>query len=211
MNENVKKTGTTTVGIVAKDSIILAADKRATAGTFVADRKVDKIIPIHDNMVITTAGVVSDIQLIIKIIKAELALKSIRASKKNKIKEAANLTASLVYSNIRRISMIPGLVHFLFAGYDEDGCHLYDIYPDGSLSKVSDYVSTGSGSMLAFGVLESQYKKDMPEDQAIELILKAINTAIQRDTATGEGIDVYVVRKAGIEKVMTKTIQTVVK
>ena len=63
------KTGTTTVGLVAKDCIVLAADKRATAGHFIAGKKVDKVLPVSDSMAVTTAGSVSDIQLLVKLIE----------------------------------------------------------------------------------------------------------------------------------------------
>ena len=125
------KTGTTTVAIVAKDCIILAADKRATAGNFIAGKKVDKILPVADKMALTTAGSVSDIQLMVKLIKAELSLRKLKNGRPNRVKEAANLVSGMVYNNIRKLTMIPGIVHFLFAGFDDTGAHLYDIYPDG--------------------------------------------------------------------------------
>jgi proteasome beta subunit len=209
MKDDMLKTGTTTVGFVAKDCIILAADKRATAGSFIADKKVEKVVQLNDMMAMTTAGVVSDIQLIVKIIKAELSLKSIRTGRANKVKEAANLTAGIVYSNIRRFSTLPGLVHFLFAGADNEGVHLYDIYPDGSITVVDDFVSTGSGSMFAFGVLETQFKPDLNQDQAVELALKAVNAAISRDSASGEGVDVYVINRDGVKKLLTERIESV--
>ncbi|MBN1502722.1 proteasome subunit beta [Candidatus Woesearchaeota archaeon] len=207
MENDVMKTGTTTVGIIAKDCIVLAADKRSTAGNFIADRKVDKIIQVNDFMALTTAGLVSDIQLVVKIIKAELALKEVRTAKQSKVKEAANLAAGLVYSNIRKLSMIPGVIHFLFAGYDNSGIHLYDIYPDGAITEIEEFVSSGSGSPMAYGVFESLYKKNLTQDQAVELALKAINSAIRRDSASGEGIDVVIVDGKGVRKILSKELK----
>ncbi|MBN2368638.1 proteasome subunit beta [Candidatus Woesearchaeota archaeon] len=208
MKNEVLKTGTTTVGIVAKDCIILGADKRATAGNFIAGKKVDKIQPVSDKMALTTAGSVSDIQLLVKLIKAELSLRELRTNRFNKVSEAANLVAGLVYSSIRRMSMIPGIVHFLFAGHDEEGgLKLYDIFPDGSISEVEDFVSSGSGSMFAFGVFDSQYKKDMTKDEGVDLVIRAINSALQRDSASGDGLDVVVIDNKGVHKVMTKDLR----
>lgn len=145
--DNILKTGTTTIGIVCKDCIVLGADKRATAGNFIANKNVEKVVPISDYMALTTAGTVSDIQLLIKLIKAELKLKEIRSNQKPSVKEGANLLAGMVFSNIRKMSMIPGISHFLVGGYDDEK-HLYDLYPDGSISDVEDFVSSGSGSVL---------------------------------------------------------------
>lgn len=205
--DNVLKTGTTTVGIVCNDCIILGADKRATAGHFIANKNVNKVVPLNDYMALTTAGTVSDIQLLIKLIKAELKLKDIRTNRRTSVKEGANLLAGMVYSNIRRMSMIPGISHFLIGGYDYEK-HLYDLYPDGSIADIDDFVSSGSGSLLAYGVLESSYKKNMNEAEGIDLTVKALNAAIQRDSASGEGIDVFVIDKKGVRQALQKIINT---
>ncbi len=206
-NENIIKTGTTTVGIMCKEGVVLAADKRATAGNFISDKKAQKIYTINDSMALTTAGVVSDVQLLVKLIKAELNLKAVRTERKSNVKESVNLLAGLVYSNIRKMSMIPGISHFLFAGVDSEGFHLYDIYADGSLTKHDSYVSSGSGSVMAYGVLETLYRDDMKIDEGIKLAIKCINAALQRDSATGSGIDVVTVTKEGIKTVLEKEIK----
>jgi len=200
------KTGTTTVGIVAKDCIVLAADKRATAGHFIAGKKVDKVLPVSETMAMTTAGSVSDIQLMVKLIRAELSLRTLKTGRENRVGEAANLVAGLVYGNIRRFSTIPGIVHFLFAGHDDKGAHLYDIYPDGSITEIDDFVASGSGGSFAFGVFDSAYKPDMPEEDAVKLAVKAVNSALQRDSASGDGIDVVVIDKSGVKKVFHKEL-----
>ncbi|HHI04097.1 MAG TPA: proteasome subunit beta [Candidatus Woesearchaeota archaeon] len=211
MENEIMKTGTTTVAIVAKDCIVLAADKRATAGNFIAGKKVDKILPVAEKMALTTAGSVSDIQLLVKLIKAELSLRKLKNGRPNRVKEATNLVSGLVYNNIRRFTMIPGVVHFLFAGYDDTGVHLYDIYPDGSISEIDDFVASGSGGTFAFGVFDAQYKKDMTQEQAVELAIKAINSALQRDSASGDGLDVVLVNKHGVKKLMTKDLSVKIK
>ncbi|RLE44372.1 proteasome subunit beta [Candidatus Woesearchaeota archaeon] len=201
------KTGTTTLGLLCKDGIVLAADKRATAGHFIAAKKVEKIVKITDEIAVTTAGTVSDIQLLVKIIRAELKLKEIRTGKKPLVKEAASLLAGLVYENIRKLSLIPGISQFIVAGVDVDGFHLYDVSPDGSITEIKDFVSTGSGSELVYGLLEASYKKDMLVKDAIKLAIKSINSALQRDSASGDGIDVYTITDKGVKKVLTKEIK----
>ncbi|NQU99788.1 MAG: proteasome subunit beta [Parcubacteria group bacterium] len=207
MNENIEKSvkkGTTTVGIVCKDGIVLAADKRASAGYLIANNKTDKVHKLNDDAVITMAGLVSDAQLILKLSKAELRLKTIRSAKKSSMKETANLLANIFYQNIRRPSMVPGIVSFLLGGRDTIGYHLYDIGIDGSLSKMNDYVSTGSGSPIAYGVLETLYNKEMTVKEGIELAKKAISSAIQRDMPTGDGIDIFTITEKGAHKVETQ-------
>lgn len=202
------KTGTTTVGIKCKDGVILAADKRATAGNMIVDKRADKVHIISDDFAVTIAGTVSDAQLLIKLVRAELKLKEVRTNKKPNTKEAANLLGGLLYSGIRRPSMMPSIAHFLLGGKDSSGVYLYDLFPDGSVTKIKDYVSSGSGSVFAYGVLETQYKPEMTTEEAAELALKAINTALQRDSCSGNGIDVVAVKANEIKRVMHKELLT---
>ena len=201
------KTGTTTVGIVCKDGIVLAADMRATAGTMIVDKRAEKVHIISDDFALTIAGGVSDAQLLIKLIRAELKLKEMRTNKRPAAKEAANLLGGLVYSTIRRPSMLPGIVHFLLGGKDAKGSHLYDLFPDGSVTKIKDFVSSGSGSVFAYGVLETHYKPDFTVNDGVKLALKAIDTALQRDSASGNGIDVVVVTEKEIKRVLRKEVE----
>src|SRR3989338_2045320 len=139
--------GTTTVGIACKDGIVLAADRRATAG-FIVNKKAQKIIIINDNLAVTMAGLVSDAQLLSKLVKAELKLKDLQSNRTSNVKEAANLLGGMLYVNLRKPTMVPGIVGFLLGGSDSDGFHLYDLGIDGSITEVDDYVSDGSGSVF---------------------------------------------------------------
>lgn len=206
--ENTMKTGTTTIGIKCKDGVLLAADKRATAGHMIVNKEVDKVFVIEESMAITTAGTVSDIQLILKLIKAELRLKRLRTSQKASVSEAANLLSGMVYGNIRKMSMIPGIAHFLFAGSDPSGDYLYDIYPDGSITLTKDFVSSGSGSVFAYGVLETLYKPDLTLAEAKQIAIKALNAALQRDSASGNGFDIVEIKNGVATKVQTKHLDT---
>ncbi len=208
MNKEVMKTGTTTVGLVCKDGVILGADRRASAGYMVADKRAQKVIPINDDMALTIAGLVSDAQLLTKIIKAQLKLIEIRKGKKSTVKQAVNLLAGIVYGNVRKMSMVQSIVGFLFAGRDTKGYHLYNIGIDGSLAKMHDYVCDGSGMMFATGVLEANYKKNLSVDEGVKLVVQALNTAMQRDIATGNGIDILTITKDGVKFVLRKEIDT---
>lgn len=205
-NKELMKTGTTTVALVCKDGVVLCADKRVTSGYLVAYKKYEKIVQITDDMAVTVAGTVSDVQLLTKLIRAELKLKDIRTGRKTTVKEAANLLANLVYNNIRKFSVIPGISHFILGGKDDTGIQAYDIGADGSVTICDEYTSSGSGSVMAYGVLETLYKKDMSVDEGIKLGVKAINAAVQRDIASGNGVDVVTITKAGLKKVLSKEV-----
>ncbi len=202
------KTGTTTIGIVCKDGVVLAADKRSTAGYLVANKKQTKVFPIAPNIVVTQAGLVSDAQLLTKLIKAEIKLMEIQTGRAVTVKEAAHLLGGMLYSNIRRPSMVPGIVGFLLGGVDKTGNALFNLGIDGSITDKDDFDSEGSGSVFALGVLESQFKPGMSVDDGIKLAEEAINAALQRDIATGNGIDIYVITEAGAKKVLTKEVNT---
>ena len=209
ISEDLMKTGTTTLAIKCKDGLVLAADKRATAGNFIANKKMNKVFAVTEQIVLTMAGTVSDAQLMTKLFRAELQLKTYRTKRLPSMKESANLLAGLVYSNIRKMSMIPGVSHFLIAGKDIEGFHLYDLYPDGSLTEIDDFVSSGSGSVMAYGVLETLYKTDLTVEEGVDLALKAVNAALQRDSASGNGVDVVTVTQTGIKRVIKKELELV--
>ena len=197
--------GTTTVGIVCKDAVILAADKRATAG-FIVNKHTQKIHKVNERMGVTMAGLVSDAQLLVKLIRAEVKLKDLQTLRKTSVREAANLLAGMLYNNLRKPSMVAGIVSFLLGGNDEEGSHLYDLGIDGSITEVDDYASDGSGSIFALGVLEAMYKKGMSTDEGVKLAVKAISAAMQRDVNSGNGIDVWVFDNRGITVAVQKDL-----
>lgn len=202
------KTGTTTIGVICKEGVVLAADKRVTAGYMVVDKKFNKIIQISDTIAVTIAGSVSDVQMLIKIIKAQIRLASLRRGKELNVKETTNLLANIVYSSIRRPSMVPSITGFLVGGKDNKGFGLYEVGIAGDVIEADDYKADGSGSQFALGVLESYYKKDLPIKEATKIAIKALNAAIQRDIASGNGIDVITITKDGIQKVLEHQINT---
>ncbi|MBS3152598.1 proteasome subunit beta [Candidatus Woesearchaeota archaeon] len=203
------KTGTTTVGVVCKDGVVLGADRKITmGGQIVSNKKFEKVIILTDDFAITVAGLLSDIQLLTKLFKAQMKLDELRKNKKVNTKEAANMLANLVYSNVRKFSTIEGITGFLFGGRDISGFHLYEIGMDGALSKFDDYTADGSGMFFATGVLEAGYKENMSVDDGIKLVVSALNAAIQRDTASGAGCDVITITKEGTKKAFFKQLDT---
>ena len=147
LSKNILKTGTTIIGIVCKDGIVMASDRQITAGNIVVGKTYQKTIPINDYLLMSFTGSVSDAQRIAKILPAELKLKELRSKTRPSVKEAANLLSSITYSGIRQPSMMPQIVGNLVGGFDSDGtCELYTIEPAGSVLKVEDYdANFGSG------------------------------------------------------------------
>ncbi len=205
MTQEILKTGTTTVAIKCKNGIVLAADKRATAGNIIANSNIVKTYPITDKIGMTVAGSVSDVQLITKYIKAQLKLKKLQSRREVSVKEAVNLLSGIVYSNIRSLSTMPGITHFLIGGRDDEGFHIYDLYPDGSIAEEETFISSGSGSPMVYGVLEINYKKEITVKEAKELVTTAIRAAVKRDSASGDGIDILTINESEM-KTETATI-----
>jgi|TARA_Y100000034_G_scaffold85111_1_gene102078 proteasome beta subunit len=208
LKNSILKTGTTILGIVCKDGVIVASDRQSTAGTIVMSKKSQKTIKINDYLTFSGTGMVSDIQRTSKILAAELKLKELKSRSRPTIKQAANLLAAIVYSQIRQPSMVPSMVGSLIGGFNEDGStELYSIEPAGSVVKVDEYdANFGSGMPYVLGLLERQYDKDIKINEGIELAKEALKSATQRDVGSGYGIDVFTITKDGIKKVVEQEI-----
>lgn len=209
LKEHIVKTGTSLVGIVCKDGVIMASDRKVTLnGQIVAEKNFRKTIQINDYLVMSMAGTVSDAQIVLKVIAAQLKLKQLRDKKRPTIKESANLIASMKFQNIRKPSMIPSIVGNLVGGFDEDGkTSLYNITPDGAIKQVEEYDASGSGMLYIWGLLERQYKPKMTLEEGKELAIEALKSSSQRDAASGCGIDVFSITKEGIKQVTSQVIE----
>jgi proteasome beta subunit len=210
LKNSILKTGTTILGIVCKDGVVMAADRQTTAGErIVINKDKRKVTQITDYLVGSWTGVVSDAQRLIKVIAAELKLKELRSKSRPTVKQAANLIAAITYSQIRQPSMVPSMVGSLIAGFNEDGsAELYSIEPAGSVMKVEEYdANFGSGMPYVLGLLERQYKKGMSVKEGIELAKEAIKSSTQRDVGSGYGIDIFTITKGGIKKVVEQEIR----
>ncbi len=208
IKKNMLKTGTSVLGIVCKDGIVMAADRQVTAGTIVMSKNTKKVVQINDYLVVSGTGNASDIEMQKKIIAAELRLKELRSKQKPSVREAANLIAMNTYKNIRQMTMIPSIVGTLVAGFNEDGTfELYTIEPAGTAIRVEDYdANFGSGMPYMLGLLERQYKKDMTVKEGAELAVECLKSSTQRDVGSGYGIDVLTITKDGIKQVISKEI-----
>ncbi len=196
--EKVFKTGTTIVGIVAKDGVVLASDKRATEYFIIASKSAQKIYQITDKIALAAAGVVADLQVLAKVLKAELTLKQLRSGKEPTAKEAANLLATILYS--KRFYFTSYMVALIVAGKDNGSWNLYVLDPIGSVIEEKKYYAEGSGMMFALGVLEANYKENLTLEEAKELAKKAVYAAIKRDAGSGDGIEIVSISDKGVER-----------
>jgi proteasome beta subunit len=191
------KTGTTTLGIVCPDGVVLAAEKKATMGYLVASKFTRKIVKLDDHVAMTIAGSVGDAQALERYIKAEINLYQLEEGMKMSISAVATLVANILYSR----SYYPYYVQLLVGGYD-DAPRLFSFDPSGSVLEEKEYFSTGSGSVMALGVLEDSFRKGMNVEAAKKLALRAVKAAIERDIASGgSGIDVVVIDGSGIHEI----------
>jgi len=209
LKKNILKTGTSIVGIVCKDGIVVAADRKATMGTIAVNKNTKKIVRINDYLIFAGAGVASDLEMLRKLISAELRLKQLRSKQRPSIKESANLIGMTAYQNIRQMSMLPFITGTLVAGYNEDGIvELYTIEPAGTVQKVEDYdANVSSGMPFILGLLERDYNKDLTVKQGILLAIDCIKSSSQRDTGSGFGVDVFTVTQEGIKQVADQEIK----
>src|SRR4030067_658669 len=184
--------GTTTIGVVCKDGVILASDTRVTMGYYVAHKFGKKVYKIDNHMGMTIAGTVADAQRVVDILTANAQLYRINLNRPMPVNSAARLIANLLFS----ARYIPLATQVLIGGIDETGPHVFNLDPFGSLTE-EKFVSTGSGSPIAYGVLEDKYREDMSVKELLPTIVKAVNAAMKRDVASGNSYNVIVINNNG--------------
>ena len=197
---------TTTVGLVAGDYVILAADRRATAGPTVYHKAVKKIHLINNYSALTISGLVADAQFLVENARFIARRYELQMRKPIGIRNLAEYLSLLLSVYLRAY---PFIVQLLLGGYDSKGPSLYYLDLYGTLTH-EKYMATGSGSPVAFGVLESLYNDNMSLDEAKKLAVKAVVSAISRDGFSGEGVDVVVIGRDGVREetiILKKTLQ----
>ncbi len=196
------KKGTTTLGLVFRDGVVAAAEHRATMGTLIAHKTTQKVFKIDEHMLLTTAGLVGDAQLLARLLRVEAELYKLERDEPMPVKGAATLMANIL--NQRKF--YPYYVQLIIAGVDTNGPHVFSL--DAAGGAIEDvYTTTGSGSPYVFGVLEDNYKEGMKEDEAIDIVIRALTAAIKRDSASGNGMDVVVITKKGYRELSSDEVE----
>ncbi len=184
--------GTTTVGIKAKDGVVLCADMRASAGYFIANNNTMKIQKIDDHAGMTMAGGVADAQNITEILRYHANLHRIEKQEPIPIKSLTRLTSLIFHQN----RGYPFMADILVGGFDKFGPGLFNIDMFGSVEK-KNFVTTGSGSPVAYGLLEEEFRDDLTVEEAKKIALRAVKAAIVRNIGTGDGINIAIIDKNG--------------
>ena len=204
MTEKDLKKGTTTLGLVCKDGIVMATEMRATMGNLIGHKTTQKLFKISDNMALTVAGLVGDAQMLARWLSAEVKLYELKTGTSMSLKASSTLMANIM--NGRRY--MPFWVQLLLGGIDSEGGHVYSL--DAAGGSIPDkFQTTGSGSPFVYGVLEDRFVENLSVKQGKELGVRALTAAMKRDSASGDGISMCVIDSNGYHKVSQEDIDKI--
>jgi proteasome beta subunit len=189
--------GTTTVGVVCKDGVILSTDTRATMGNYIASKRAKKVYQITNSLAMTIAGGVAVAQRVVEILKVNARLYELEKGRPMPVKSAASLVSSVLFSNREAGAPLP--MQAIVGGFDGTGPHVFNLDPFGSLIE-EKMVSTGSGSPFAYGVLEQLYHENKTIKEMLPVVVKAVDSAMKRDTYSGDSFDVAVIDLSGFRE-----------
>ena len=204
--EKMKK-GTTTVGIICDDGVVVGADSRATMDTFIATQEAVKVYKINDTLAMTIAGGVGDAEYLIKLVSAQDQIYAMEEKKSLSPRAATSLLSIVLQEN----KMYPFMVQLIMAGFTNGTPELYDMDPLGGYTKESHYTSTGSGSLTALGYLESVYQENLSVQEGIKHVAKALSIAMRRDSATGGNMKIISITKKGYKEYTKDEIEKISK
>ena len=183
---------TTTIGVVCRDGVLMTTDTRATMGSFVAHKHAKKVYMIDHHLGMTIAGTVGDAQAIVEMLKANAALYRLDMNRPIPVQSAARMVSNILF----QARYYPLSVQALIGGMDDTGGHIFALDPLGSMME-ERFVSTGSGSPVAYGVLESEWHDDLNVKDSTPVLVRAISSAMKRDSASGDSFDVVTITKDG--------------
>lgn len=191
--------GATTIGVVCKDGVILASERRLSYGSFVMSKAAKKVFRITDNIGAACAGLVGDMQVLMREASVYATLYSYQRERNASVKTAAKVIGNLLFQ--RRF--VPYITQTIIGGVDEDGPSIYILDLLGSVIK-DEYASVGTGAEIATGVLENEYKDGISIEGGKEIVNRALKAALARDSASGDGVDILIITKEGIREESTK-------
>lgn len=197
--------GTTTVGVVCRDGVVLAADRRATLGNMVTSKGVTKVFQIDDHLAIAGAGLVGDILGLVRLLRAEAKLYRAKVGREMSVKALSTLLSNVLHGTRH----LPYFAWFLVGGYDS-GPELYSIDAAGGVTK-ERFIAAGSGMEFALAILEENFSEEMPLEEGVKLAARAVKAAIKRDVYTGEGITLVTITKEGYRELSREELEAILK
>jgi len=200
------KTGTTTVGIITDEGVILAADRRASMGRLASSKNAQKIYQLDDSIGMTIAGSVGDAQKIVRTMRSQLKLHKLE-TRELTVDGVGTLLSNILHGN----KMMPFMNQFILGGIEDGDGKVYSLDPAGGLMGHPDYTATGSGSQMAYGVLEDGFEEGLEHDKGKKLASRAIEAAMERDTASGNGIMVVEITEDGYTVLEEKEVESKLK
>ncbi|MDI9608994.1 MAG: proteasome subunit beta [Candidatus Verstraetearchaeota archaeon] len=187
---------TTIVAIRCTDGVVLASDRRASKGGMIGSKAVKKIYPIDDRKAVAIAGQLSDANYLVNLVKAEAKLMEFNRGFPLTVKEVAKLLSNMLYSGMRNYA--PYITELLVAGVDETGPNVFEADISGAVTDEM-FTSSGSGSPMAYGVLEASYKEGLTVKEGAEIAKRAVRSAMERDPGSGNGVQIMVITDKGSE------------
>lgn len=200
------ETGTTTIGLTCKDGVIMLTDTRVTMGYYIAHKKGRKLYPIDRHVAMTIAGAAGHGQSIVELLKVNAKLYYTRVGRLIPVDAIAKLAANILFNQRPYVMLVQALI----GGFDEEGPKLFALDPFGSITQET-CIATGSGSPIALGVLESEFKSDMKVEEALPVAVKALVSAMRRDTASGDSFDVAIIDRNGYRELSEEEKRSLLK
>jgi proteasome beta subunit len=194
--------GTTTIGLRCRDGVVLGTEKRATSGHMIANKMTIKLFRVDHNLGMTLAGSLGDAQAVVRLVQAEAALYRARVGRPISVEAAATFTSNLLSAN--RFS--PYFGWFILGGVDSTGPRLFSLDAGGG-SLEERFVSIGSGSPFALGVLENSWKAVTSVTEGIDLTIRGLTVAMKRDSASGDGYALATVTERGFVELQSEEIE----
>jgi len=189
-----RKTGTTIVGVIFNEGVVLGADTRATGGSIVCDLNCEKIHYIADNVYCCGAGTAADTEFTTRMVSSKMELLKLRTGREGRVVSALRMLKQYLFRYQGHVSAA-----LVLGGVDVSGPALYTVYPHGSTDKLP-YVTMGSGSLAAMSVFEDGYKVGMDEESAKKLVRDAIRAGIINDLGSGSNVDITVIKKGTVQQ-----------
>jgi len=185
--------GATALGVVYSDGVILASEKRVTYGYFITSKAGRKIFKITDHIGAACAGLVSDMQNLIREVEAYANLFELDINRRISIRSAAKVMSNLLFG--RRL--FPLIAQTIIGGVDDEGPAIYVLDILGSVIP-DNYAAVGTGAEIAVGVLEENYRKDMTLQEVKDVVVRTMKSALSRDSMSGDGVDFLIFTKKGL-------------